>query len=125
MITLSKSNSLLVFISGAIGMSTAALVLYLVIIGGNQEAIPFLTFKDTDFNFHVYCPIDTPNAYKYFQSYYGYAYDNTNSSSFYVVYMQARNVTTTTRDPVTGQTINQTDLGLYYCGLAREWLGTC
>lgn len=48
--------------NGAIGVSVAALILYLVIIGGNQDALPFLTFKDADFNFHVYCPVDTPTA---------------------------------------------------------------
>jgi hypothetical protein len=45
--------------------------------------------------------------------------------NLYIVYVQARDVTSTFWDSATSQYITQTKAGLYYCGLAREWLGTC
>jgi hypothetical protein len=125
MIPLNNSTRIKSYLTnGAIGCSVAALVIYLVIIGGNQEAINFMTFQDKDFNFHVYCPIDTPTANKDYQAYFGVS-NTANTSSLYVVYIQAKNVTTSTVDPITNEIINTTDIGLYYCGLAREWSGTC
>ncbi len=131
MIVLNNSSSRLrmILAYGVTGCSIAALVIYLVIIGGNSEALPFLVFEQTGFNFHVYCPVDTPSASQAYQSYFGSKYYNTktnyNASSLYVVYMQSKNVTTPTYDQITGTWKNVTSLGLYYCGLVREWNGDC
>lgn len=120
MIPLNNSTRIKAYLAnGALGFSVAALVIYLVVIGGNQEAVNFMYFENTNFNFHVYCPIDSPTASGYYQSYFGYTYNAANTSNLYVVYVQAKNVTTSVTDPSTGAITNNTDLGLFYCGLAR------
>jgi hypothetical protein len=114
--------------TGLIGCSFAALVIYLVIIGGNKDALQFMTFTNTGFNFHVYCPVDTPTAAGYYQNYFGGNYVNLNSvntSSLYVVYVQSSNVTTLSFNASTKTYDNITDVGFYYCGLARAWNDTC
>lgn len=59
MIPLSTSTKLRTYMTtGLIGCSFAALIIYLVIVGGNKDALPFMTFTNTNFNFHVYCPVD-------------------------------------------------------------------
>lgn len=47
MIVLNNSTSRLrmILAYGVTGCSIAALIIYLVIIGGNSEALPFLTFE--------------------------------------------------------------------------------
>lgn len=51
---------------GLAGCSIAALLIYLVVIGGNTEADQLMQFVDTDFRFHVYCPIDSSSVYQYY-----------------------------------------------------------
>lgn len=48
-----------------------------------------------------------------------------NASSLYVVYVQSLNTVTSTYDPTSNTFTNTTNLGLYYCGLARNWNDTC
>lgn len=129
MIPLSTSGKLRTYMTtGLIGCSFAALIIYLVIVGGNKEALPFMTFTNTNFNFHVYCPVDTPTAAGYYKNVFGGNYINfnsLNSSSLYVVYVQSANVTTSVFIANTNTYQDNKDLGLYYCGLARAWNDTC
>jgi hypothetical protein len=113
--------------TGLVGASFAALLIYLVLVGGNQEADQLVTFLKTDFRFHVYCPVDDAYNYQLYQQNFGgnLAIDAPKNSSLYVVYVQARNSTSLTYDQTTNSFTNNTQMGLYYCGLAREWNGTC
>lgn len=47
------------YYGASVGFTFAAFLLYLAIINGNQEAETQLIFKDSPFEFHVYCPISS------------------------------------------------------------------
>jgi hypothetical protein len=53
--TSSKTN----YYGASVGFTFAAFLLYLAIIYGNKEAETQLIFKDSPFEFHVYCPISS------------------------------------------------------------------
>lgn len=111
--------------TGIVGASFAALCVYLVMVAGDQEADQLILPLKTDFRFHVYCPIDPANIQASVRSIDSSLTSSLANSSLYVVYMQTQNTSTLAYDPTTQAFYNQTQMGMFYCGLAREWNGTC
>lgn len=109
-------------ISGLIGCTFAALVLYVVYVGGLFDATQFLSFNIVDFNYQVMCPINSQTMAQYGTL---FGISQSSSSNLYVVTTISQNVSRTLYDPDTGNYINTTTNALYYCGLARAWNGTC
>jgi hypothetical protein len=103
-----------------IGFSLAAFLIFLAIIYGNEQIGDQLIFTDSPFEFHVYCPISSKDYLKQYVNLITNAkvsqINNLDiKEDIYVVYVQAR--------PIEKE-VNST-AGLYYCGLARPWLGSC
>ena len=101
------------------GMSAAALIVYLVIVGGNVEVTQIPTVTSSNFKFDVYCPVDTADSINYFKQFYGTTLGIGPSPNLYIVYIQVQNLTTQSYDVEAGTYTTQTKAGLYYCGLAR------
>ena len=103
-----------------IGFSAAGLLIFLAIIFGKEPTGTPLTFTETAFSFDVYCPVSSKENLAQYSSLLTNAQMGQIGSlniqdDIYVVYIQARPTNITNNSPA----------GLYYCGLARTWLGSC
>lgn len=104
----------------AIGFSAAGLLIFLAIIFGKEPTGTPLTFTETPFSFSVYCPVSSKGNLAQYSSLLTNAQMGQIGSlniqdDIYVLYVQARPTNITANSPA----------GLYYCGLARTWLGSC
>jgi len=116
----SSNNSKNNYVGASVGFTLAAFLLYLAIIYGDKQAETQLVFKDSPFQFHVYCPISSQDHLQQYLHLIKNAQlsdlEAIDVANTYVVYIKARSTDKNNPDAKGG---------LFYCGLAREWNGDC
>jgi hypothetical protein len=116
--------AVLAFILGVIDVACINLRSFSIPWKSQPEPISFTMVEDSQYNFHVHCPI-TPEVAKKYHSDFIQNIEELAKTPLYVLYMNNDVRQGPAYNNTVGMIVDQVDYKLFYCGWARPWNGTC